>query len=395
MRVVEVLRRAIEENLVGVHQRRLDSLWRAVVGLMRGGQLYLTGLGRALPGATSDKHRTKAVDRLLGNKQLHREILKFYRAMATWLLTRVTTPVIAVDWTGAGPHHCELSAKLCSDGRALPLLSLVFATHDFAYAGANRQFLRELATILPKGCKPILVTDAGFGLGWFDAVAAYGWDYVGRVRGTIQLVFNGNQCNMKQLHRLAGSRAKDLGTVSLGITRTRSRRLILSQQPHLKGRKRLSRRGKRRRATTDRMASKGAREPWVLATSLPSTARAVVKIYALRMQIEQSFRDRKSQRTGWGMRLANTRSIERMAVLMLIASLAELAAQLVGRAVAKTHASRGFQTNTVRSRRVHSFVFLGVRAVRTGIETAHHALHRAASALLATILRNAQICPEI
>jgi Transposase DDE domain len=395
VRAVEILRSAIEENLVGVHQRRLDSLWRAVAGLVRGGQLYLTGLGRALPGATSEKHRIKAVDRFLGNKRLHLEIHKFYRAIAAWLLARVQTPVIAVDWTGAGPHHCELSAKLCSDGRALPLLSLVFAARDFAYAGANQQLLRELAAILPKGCKPILVTDAGFGLDWFDAVAAYGWDYVGRVRGTIQLVVHGNQCNMKQLHRLAGSHAKDLGTVSLGMTRTRSRRLILSSQPRLKGRKRRSRRGKPRRARTDRMASKGAREPWVLATSLPSTASAVVKIYALRMQIEQSFRDRKSQRTGWSMRLANTRSIERMAVLMLIASLAELAAQLVGRAVAKTHASRGFQANTIRSRRVHSFVFLGARAVRTGIDTAHQALRRAASALLATIFRNAQLCSQI
>lgn len=395
MRVVEVLRSAIEENLVGVHQRRLDSLWRTVVGLVRGGQLCLTSLGRALPGASSDKHRIKAVDRLLGNKRLHREIQTIYRAMAAWLLKRVETPVIAVDWTGAGPHHCELSAKLCSDGRALPLLSLVFPTHDLAYAGANRQFLRELAAILPKGCKPIIVTDAGFALGWFDAVALYGWDYVGRVRGSIQLMIDGNQCNMKQLHRFAGTCAKDLGTVALGMTRTRSRRLILSQEPRLKGRKRLSRRGKRRRATTDRMASKGAREPWVLATSLPSTAAAVVRIYALRMQIEQSFRDRKSQRTGWSMRLANTRSNERMAVLMLIASLAELAAQLMGRAVAKTHVSRGFQANTVRSRRVHSFVFIGARAVRTGIEAAQHALTRAASALLATIITNARICGQV
>lgn len=392
MRAVEVLRTAIEENLEGVHQRRSDALWRAVVGLVRGGQLFLTGLGRALPGETSDKHRIKAVDRLLGNQALHRELSRFYRAMALWSLKRVKSPVIAVDWTGAGAHHYELSAKLCSDGRALPLLSLVFAKHDYASRGAHRKFLDELANVLPEQCKPIILTDAGFYDFWFNAVEAHGWDYVGRIRGSIRVTLDDHQYTLKDLHRRADSRAKDLGPGLLGRYKgAQTRRVVLSKEPRLKGRRRITRRGKQGQSGTDRSASKAAREPWVLATSLQCNARLVVQLYSLRTQIEQSFRDRKNYRNGWSNRLANSRSNERMATMLLIGSLADLAVQLAGRALAGTPAARRFQANTVRDRRVLSYFFLGVRALRSEIEATWQELAHAAAALLATIRVNAAI----
>lgn len=392
MRAVEVLRTAVEANLEGVHQRRLHSLWRTVVGLILGGQLYLTGLGRSLPAQTAHKHRIKAVDRLLGNTKLHSELNQIYRAIACCLLRRVTTPIILLDWTGAGSRHVELSAKLCSDGRALPLLSRVFPNHDNASVSALRQFLAELKTVLPNDCKPILVTDAGFSLGWFDALASSGWDYIGRVRGALNVVVRGTRYDMKQLHRLAGAKPRDLGTALLGIKHPRARRLILSQEPRPKGRKRTTRRGKPGRAGTDRTASRGAREPWVLVTSLRCSARAVVQSYGLRMQIEQSFRDRKNLRTGWSMRLANTRSRQRLDVMVLIASLADLVTQLAGRAAANTATAHGFQANTVRDRRVHSFVRLGTLVLRGDKEAARHLISRAMEALLATIRRNAELC---
>ena len=46
-----------------------------------------------------------------------------------------------------------------------------------------------------------------------------------------------------------------------------------------------------------------AREPWLLATSLPVTtklAKQVVRLYRLRMSIEEGFRDMKSHQFGLG-----------------------------------------------------------------------------------------------
>jgi hypothetical protein len=91
--------------------------------LLRGGRLWLAGLGRALPGSTSDKHRIKAVDRLLGNKGLQDDLLALYRARVTWLLRRINRPVLIVDSTGIRWPHYALTVALCCRGRALPLYS--------------------------------------------------------------------------------------------------------------------------------------------------------------------------------------------------------------------------------------------------------------------------------
>ena len=385
MRSVELLQSTLKKYLSRMHPRREAAVWRAVTGLILGGKACLTALGRSLPGSTSDKHRIKAVDRLLGNTALHRELDQIYRAVAHLLLKGVRTPVIAVDWTGAGAHHYELSAKLCCDGRALPLYSLVFAKQSFSYSIAHREFLHNLAGILPVGCKPILVTDAGFQLAWFGEVRRHSWHYIGRVRGHRYVWLDGQKLTLQQLHRRAAAHPRDLGIARLSLSDHHGRRLVLSPQRHGKGRQRLTRKGKPGRNTTDRKTSQGAREPWVLATSLQADAAFIVHAYSLRMQIEQAFRDRKCYRHGWNMRLTVTRSRERLAVLLMVASLAELAVQLVGRAMANTPQGYSFQANTTRKQRVLSYFFLGCHACRRGLEHTALELRAAFTALVQTI----------
>ena len=91
------------------------------------------------------------------------------------------------------------------------------------------------------------------------------------------------------------------------------------------------------------------------------------------------------------MRLAITRSPERLAVLHVIASLAELAVQIAGRAVAVTNVSLGFQANTTRKRRVLSYFFLGCRACRTGVMSTTSQLRGALKSLVHAIKCNARI----
>ena len=50
MRVMSILRNTLGRSLQFMHSRRRDALWRAVEGLVLGGRLWLTGLGRDLPG---------------------------------------------------------------------------------------------------------------------------------------------------------------------------------------------------------------------------------------------------------------------------------------------------------------------------------------------------------
>lgn len=70
------------------------------------------------------------------------------------------------------------------------------------------------------------------------------------------------------------------------------------------------------------MYSKNGREPWLLFTSLMGyKPRERVKIYSRRMQIEQNFRDEKSERYGLGLRASQSRGEKRISVLCLVASL--------------------------------------------------------------------------
>jgi hypothetical protein len=377
VRSIRLLQDALQGNLSCIHQRRQAAVWRAVAGVIAGGQLCLTQLGRALPANTTDKHRIKAVDRLLGNRALHREVETFYRALARWLLRGIRCPVVAVDWTGAGRYHYELSAKLCCDGRALPLYSCVFPKKLLASRVAHRKFLAELAGILPIDCRPILVTDAGFHFTWFDEVTWFGWHYIGRVRGRSDAFFMGRWQRVKRLHRYATRRPKDLGVLWVPFNKTDQHRLILSARPKPKGRRRWTKRGTRGRNATDIKSAKRAAEPWLLATSLRSSAKFIVHAYGMRMQIEQSFRDRKNHRNGWSMHHVHTRSAERLSVIVLLASLAEVVVQLVGRAVGSTAHATQFQANTTRRRRVLSFFFIGCRAVARDICPTHSQLQTA------------------
>jgi len=364
VRGIEILQNQLDASLEHVHIQRRAAVWRAVSGLLLGGRLWLTALGRALPGQTADKHRIKAADRLLGNRKLHGELLCFYRALAHRLLRRIATPVVSVDWSTVGSQHYMLSAQLCCDGRTLPLYSRVHPKSELGNARAQRQFLYRLASLLPDGCVPIIVTDAGFRSPWFDTLRSLGWHFVGRVRNRTKVLVKGNWADVRSLHGLACSRPLDMGLLSMRTKHSRSYRIVISKKPKLKGRKRINSLGRPGRKKVDLQSSKSAREPWILATSLECNVAAVVEIYSLRMQIEQSFRDCKSHRHGWALHHANSRSRDRLEVLLLLGALASVVTQTVGRAAARTGLHKLFQANTVSNRRVLSFFVLGLMVIR-------------------------------
>ena len=133
-----------------------------------------------------------------------------------------------------------------------------------------------------------------------------------------------------------------------------------------KGRVHLNRLGQRVRSSHSRKHEKAQREPWLLRTSLPEgfkLAQKAVKLYALRMQIEEAFRDLKSTRFGLSLELHRSYQLERLQVLLLIATLALMVAWLMGRATEITGQHRHYQANTVRDRVVLSTIFLGLKVI--------------------------------
>lgn len=369
MRSLDIVRNALDGSLGFLHAKRRRAIWRGVEALLVGGRLWLTALGRDMPGPALEKHRIKAADRLLGNAAIQAKLVQIYRAVAAWLMKGLTRPVVLVDWTGCGPDQYLLRAGLPIGGRAILLYGCVVTKKHLCNRAVHEQFLNTLAVILPKHCRPIVVTDAGFHFHWFDHVSKLGWDFVGRRRGLCHARFARGAVPLEALRQRAGRHPKDFGFGLVGLQRGGYEcRLVLAPKQKPKGRKRRTQRGALGRRKDDLRCSRAAKEPWLLATSLTCAAKNVVAIYATRMQLEESFRDLKNPRFGWCFRSARSKNPRRLELLLLIASMASLATLIVGAAGEREGLARQYQANTVRNRRVLSLLTLGRRIINSALQ---------------------------
>lgn len=393
MRASDILQAKLRDGATILHAKQWAALWRAVAGLVRGGQLWLTALGRSLPGDTVDKHRIKAVDRLLGSPAIQQSIPKLYAVLAGFLLRKICRPIVLVDWTGGGSSAFHvLSAKLCFSGRAITIWSRTFPTARKCSPKAEREFLHDLATLMPRHCSPILVTDAGFLFEWFDAVRGLGWDFVGRLRGKLTVRIGDRWMALEEVHQLAGRKPKNLGICEVNRKNPRAHRLVLSKKRKIKGRHRLKVDGTRRQRTADRQRSAAAREPLLLVTSLTDRVPVVIEAYCMRMQIEETFRDLKSHRFGWSLEDLGCRTTARVDVLLLVAALAAVAMHMLGLALRRQGVDRGFQANTERKRPIFSTFFLARLAIDRRLHTTiSAALLRDALAQVQRILAQAAL----
>lgn len=108
-----------------------------------------------------------------------------------------------------------LRAAVAVGGRALPIYEEVHERMGDRHL--HGRFLSRLAALLGEGCRPIMVTDAGFRTWWYELVEAQGWQYVGRVRNRDLLRWPDEEgwWSNKDLHAKALSRAKSLGLLWL------------------------------------------------------------------------------------------------------------------------------------------------------------------------------------
>ena len=188
MHVTRVLETWMERNCSFMHSARRQALVKVVDGLLLGAKATLAELGRGLRNDVLEKHNIKCADRLLGNRHLWAERLSVYQALASWLLSSTQRPWIIVDWSDieAGRGHLVLKAVVPLGGRGLTVYEEVHTLKRYNAPKTHRKFLENLARVLPEGCCPIIVSDAGFRGPWFKAVEALGWDWIGRVRNVVQ-----------------------------------------------------------------------------------------------------------------------------------------------------------------------------------------------------------------
>lgn len=341
MHASAILRRCLSPVLARMHAARARRLLTAVDALVEGRRLTLTDLARSWPGAQWMHAPLKALDRLLGNPHLLSEILPLHQAMASWLLKRSPFPLVLVDWADLerDGRWALLRASVPMGGRALTLFEKVYARERMGQPKAQREFLHTLARIVP-AAKLIVVTDAGFRSDWFREVHALGWQFIGRLRNNTHVLSTRQQHwhGCSSLHALATSKPVDLGAFFIVKGNPLHCRLVQVKRRGT-GRDQLTRQGLPQQSGLAIKARKAAHEPWLLATSLDAKdwrAHQIITCYAKRMQIEESFRDLKSHRYGVGFQDSLTRKAERLTVLLMLNTLASLAAWLTGMAARDT-----------------------------------------------------------
>ena len=369
MRAGQRLRHLLERGPVGLHRGRLRAVQATVEGLVRGGRLTLTALGRALAAAFGaiEKHAIKRVDRLLGNRLLWQERLAYFAAIAYAVVGNAQRIVILVDWTQVCGDLHALVASIPMAGRSV---AIYFEVHPKSVVGNRHihfQFLEQLAKVVPLAREVVIVADAGFQAHWFRKVRQMGWHYVGRLARFIRVR------SQSPIWRRADSlwpfarrrQVIDLGWHDAVESRHMPMRLVLykSARKRRKGSPQKNRVGVHPSMLSYKKCQARNRQPWLLATSLAGDASDVAALYASRMQCEECFRDYKSHQFGFSLEDVRTDSVRRMTVLLLIATLAHLLALAAGIAAEHLRIAPAFQANTTRNRRVLSVVFLGRRVL--------------------------------
>jgi hypothetical protein len=364
----------ILQELLGntTHKTRLKTLTVLIEGVINSKTLSLTSLGRHIKTSGKECSAINRVDRFLGNAFYQTRSIRIYEVLTRRAIGGMKTPFVIVDWSSipgshltASGEHCVLRASLAAKGRSITLYEEVHPKSKEGRAAVHKAFLRRFKSLVPAACKPCILTDAGFKNPWFKAVLAMGWDYIGRLSGAVHYDDGTGFKALSGLFPQATSSPASLGNLKVAKTNPITTHVCLYKKTP-QGRKH---RGKSGKVLTNKLSRKNAksqREPWILASSLTgkNIERLIVKTYSLRMTIEESFRDMKSQRYGLSLNDNVTLNVKRYIVWLLLAALASLIAWSVGYSAEKRSLHLDFQANTYKKRRVLSFFFLGCQVIK-------------------------------
>lgn len=370
MKVSEILHEAMKHSYPEIHKIRLKSLFEFVESGLSEQRVSVTYLGRGLKSRskTDKKHDIKRADRLVGNGHLHSERVFFYEQMTSQLIGHQKHPVLIVDWSPLKSHQIYqlLRVSIPMKGRSLTVYEKSYSEAQLNSPTAHQEVLDTLEEILPTTCQPIILSDALFRADWFRMVESKGWFWVGRVRGNVCLSHDNEQwLTAKKWHNKATSTPQSVGKIFYGKTQSFVCKGVLFKEKS-KGRKTLKKRGGKSLCTTVKYQQKKAKEPWLLVFFLPETFNEkpfkIVRLYQQRMQVEEAFRDTKSQNYGVGLSASRSRSPLRMDNLLLIAALILFVLWCIGM-VAKAKYRKKIQANTTSDKNVLSVIYLAKEVI--------------------------------
>jgi hypothetical protein len=323
------------ETLVGedMHAMRVLSLANAVVGVMHAASLAIHAIGEGLAASKElvPKHSVKQVDRLLSNSKL--QVWELFALWVPYVLGMRKDAVIALDWTEYdADDHCTIAAYLITThGRATPLVwkTVPKSTLKKKRSSYEDEVLVRLREVIPADVRVTILADRAFGdQTLYTWLLEVGWHFAIRFRDCIEVRDRNDDAKPASEWMSATGRARMLKKVEITKDRTPIPAVVLVHAPRMK-------------------------EAWCIATSRTDlSASAVTKLYGRRFTIEESFRDTKDIRFGFGLSATHVSDCRRRDRLLFIAAIADALLKLLGAAGEAAGLDRLLKTNTSKKRQL-------------------------------------------
>ena len=270
-------------------------------------QASLAHLGRlvAQERGVAVKHCIKRVDRFVGNPRI--EPLQAMEGLIRWLARPRQRLLVSLDWVDIRHFQClVLAARL--RGRAIPLLWAVYRYEDVYRSQNNLEYglLRAFRPFVPESTAVTILADRGFGRAEMARECQTNhFHYIIRIEPKVFIrsrLFTGRL----SAFALERGHSRWLRDVWYRKTQPVQQHVAIIWPPEQEG-------------------------PWYLMTDVAHLkAKLLSQVFARRMTIEEYFRDAKSKRNGFALRLIQIKDSQRLSRFLLILAIAYLLLVTVG-----------------------------------------------------------------
>lgn len=250
---------------------RVRNMSWLLAGLFMSKCVHLSHVARKIPGTIQQTSKVKTLTRLLDNP--HIQVRAWYKPIACGLLAVASqhgAVRLLVDGTKVGNGHQLLMVALAYRKRALPI-AWTWVKGPRGHSSASHQcaLLSYVHGLLPADAPVFIAGDSEFGaIAVLQQVETWGWDYALRQKGQ-HLLQQADNDDWQRCDLLVAQPGDCCWLENVALTQQHAYRtnFLAFWQP-------------------------GEKEPWLLATNLPSAA-VTKKGYRLRMGIEEMFGDFK------------------------------------------------------------------------------------------------------
>lgn len=323
----------------GVSRPVCKTVAAAATALLSCQVVGVSALGRRLEGNAQPNSGVRRIERLIKNPRVRlpaacgglvRELIRPHRRT-----------YVCMDWTDQGAFQ-RLDISVVTGSRSIPAFWKVVAKDAFSKLALSQNqveedFLREFVDLLPRKAEIVLLADRGFGrTSLLKVLGKLPLKFAIRIKGDAWIRTANGALRLKE-QAVPPGQVWDLGLVSYkdidAVEDVVKVRVVVA-------------------------FGMAAEEPWRLVTNLDDEARQVAGAYARRFECEETFRDQKDLRFGFGLKLVRLSEAVRYERLLVVVAVACMMAFAVGARCEEIGLHRHFQVNT-RKTRQHSLTALG------------------------------------